>query len=181
MQRRPLWRAAAAIALALLAGAAGGWLLGARPPTGIAALAQEAGVSYAVYAADRQHPVELAATERHIMAAWFSDRLNRPVTPPNLTAVGYRLLGGRLVATRHGPAALFGYEKERGTRLIVYGRPMKKVKTTPIELIDIGDVEDLDACAWIERGVGYTVVAAEPYERLLELSKHVRQQAQPTS
>ena len=45
-----------------------------------------------------------------------------------------------------------------------YLRPMSAPGTTPIEPVDIGD---LDGCAWIDRGVGYTVIAAEPYERLL--------------
>jgi hypothetical protein len=48
-------------------------------------------------------------------------------------------------------------------------------QTTPIEPIDIGDT---DGCAWIERGVGYSLIAAESYETLLELSRHVRQEVQ---
>jgi anti-sigma factor RsiW len=88
---------------------------------------------------------------------------------------GYRFLGGRLVATDRGPAALFMYEDERGGRLAVFMRPMARANATAIEPVEAGPV---DGCAWIERGIGYTVVAAEPYERLLDLSRQVRQQVQ---
>ncbi|MCW3473271.1 anti-sigma factor family protein [Limobrevibacterium gyesilva] len=173
-RRQAPWRMAAAVALALGLGGASGWALGARLPSGIDALAQEAGASHAVYSLDKRRPVELGAAQRDDLTRWLSNRLNRPVAPPDLSAAGYRLLGGRLVAAAHGAAALFVYENAGGTRLTIYVRPMKIVETTPIEQVDIGD---LDGCAWVERGVGYTVIAAEPYKRLLELSKHVRQQA----
>ena len=34
-------------------------------------------------------------------------------------------MGGRLVATEHGPAALFMYDDDRGTRVTMLVRPMK--------------------------------------------------------
>ena len=45
------------------------------------------------------HPIEVAATERDHLAQWLSNRLSRSVTPPALDALGYRLIGGRLLAT----------------------------------------------------------------------------------
>lgn len=174
-RRRAPWRMAASVALALGLGGAGGWYLGSRPPTGIDVLAQEAGASYAVFAVDKRRPVELWAEQRDDLTRWVSNRLNRPVAPPDLSSVGYRFLGGRLIATSRGPAALFMYEDSRGTRLGVFMRPMARGNTTAIEQVEAGAV---DGCAWIERGVGYTVIAAEPYERLKELSRYVRQQVQ---
>jgi len=172
VRRRP-WRAAAAVALALGIGAAGGWFLGARSPTGLDALAQEAGANYAVFVPDRVHPVELWAAQRHDLSRWLSNRLHHPVSPPDLSAVGYRFLGGRLVATPRGAAAMFMYEDDHGARLVLFMRPMSTRRTTPIQAVDAGD---LDGCAWIEQGMGYTVVAGRSYRRLLELSRHVRQQ-----
>jgi anti-sigma factor RsiW len=173
-RRRP-WLAGLAVAVALGVGATGGWLAGERPSAGIDALAQEAGVSYAVYASDQQRPVEIGAAQRDNLSRWLSSRLNRPVAPPDLSMIGYRLLGGRLVATAHGPAGLFIYEDSRLTRLGIFVRPMTSGQTEPIQTVDIGD---LDGCAWIDRGVGYIVIAAESYQRLLEISQHVKQQAQ---
>jgi anti-sigma factor RsiW len=170
--RRAPWPAVATVALALLVGGAGGWLLAMRPQNDIAALASEAAASYAVYAVDEHRPVELWAAQQGDLTRWVSNRLNRLVAPPDLVGAGYQLLGGRLVPTAHGPAAMFMYERRLGGRLMLFVRPMTVVRNTPIKQVDIGAI---DGCAWIDRGVGYTVVAAEPYARLLELSGHVRQ------
>ena len=46
-------------------------------------------------------------------------------SPPDLSPLGYRLLGGRLLATEHGgAAALFVYDDADGHRLTVLLRPM---------------------------------------------------------
>jgi hypothetical protein len=41
-----------------------GWFAGRRPATGVDAIAQEAAISYAVYAADKRRPVEAWATQK---------------------------------------------------------------------------------------------------------------------
>jgi anti-sigma factor RsiW len=170
-RRRP-WLAAAAIVLALGLGAGAGWFVGRRPTTGIDAIAREAAASYTVYAADKRRPVEVWATQKDDLTRWLTNRLNRPVSPPDLSRLEYQLLGGRLIATPHGPAALFMYENPRGVRLAIYVRPMSVEQTTPIEATDVNEV---DGCTWIERGVGYALMAAEPYDKLEELARLARQ------
>ncbi|HYZ24821.1 MAG TPA: anti-sigma factor [Rhodopila sp.] len=176
-RRRP-WRAAAAILLAVGLGAGAGWFVGQRPPTGVAAIAREAAMSYAVYAADKRRPVEVWATQKEDLTRWLSNRLNRPVSPPDLSSLQYQLLGGRLVATSHGPAALFMYENPRGVRLAIYVRPMSGGETTPIRATDVNNV---DGCTWIERGIGYSLMAAEPYDKLEELARLARHELQSPS
>ena len=173
-RHRASWRVAAAIALAFAAGAVGGLWLGSQPLTGIGALAQEAADSYTVYAVDEHRPVEIRADQRNVMTRWLSNRLNRQVAPPNLAAAGYELLGGRLVASPHGAAALFVYENAQHKRLIIYVRPMAEpTETTTIKAID---VNDLDGCAWIDQGIGYTLIAKADYAHIQELSRDVRQE-----
>lgn len=169
------WRAAAAVLLALGVGAGAGWFVGSRPVTGVAAVAREAAMSYAVYAADKRRPVEVWATQKDDLTRWLSSRLNRPVSPPDLSSLQYQLLGGRLVATSHGPAALFIYENPRGVRLAIYVRPMSIEETTPIQATD---VDNVDGCTWIERDLGYSLIAAEPYDKLGELSRLARHELQ---
>lgn len=172
-RRHAPWRAAAAVVVALGLGGTGGWWAGSRPPTGIDALAGEAAASYSVFAADKHRPVEIWAAQREDLARWVSNRLNRPVTAPDLAGSGYDLLGGRLVASQHGAAALFVYQNAHGGRLIVYVRPMSSGQMTPIEPIDTASA---DGCAWIDRGVGYSLIADESYDKLVELSRQVRQE-----
>ncbi len=132
-------------------------------------------MSYAVYAADKRRPVEVWATQKDDLTRWLTNRLNRPVAPPDLSSLQYQLLGGRLIATSHGPAALFMYENPRGVRLAIYVRPMSVNETTPIKATDVNNV---DGCTWMERGVGYSLVAAEPYDKLEELARLARQELQ---
>lgn len=177
-RRRFPWFAAVAATVALLVGGGGGWLLKTQPPTGLQALVQEAGAGYAVFVPDVNRPVELWADQKTLLTRWISRRLDRPIAPPDLSDQGYHLLGGRLLASLRGPAALFVYENDRKTRLTLYVRPMKSgPSTTPIRLVD---AEGGDGCVWIEHGIGYMVMAAEPYDELVRLSDEVRRQARAT-
>ena len=122
----PVWWAVAAM-LMLSIGGLGGWVMRGSlqaSPGGLAALAQEAAYSYSVYAPDRVRPVEMRASDSAQLVQWVSNRLKQPVTLPDLTGSGYRLMGGRLIATSHGPAAMFMYDDDRGNRLVVLTRPM---------------------------------------------------------
>ncbi len=172
-RRSGLWRVAAALVLGLGLGAGGAWGL-LRPAHGpMTALAEDAAANAAVYLADTHRPVELNAAQRDELIHWVAARLNRPITPPDLSGAGYRLLGGRVVATRQGPAALFVYEKAQGARLAIFARPTRMPDTPDVQTADIGD---LDGCAWVNNGIGYALTADEPYARLVQLSREVRQQ-----
>jgi hypothetical protein len=51
---------------------------------------------------------------------------------------------------------------------------MEAEETTPILELDIGD---LIGCAWIDKGLGYTLIAKEPYKELVSMSEFVRRQS----
>jgi anti-sigma factor RsiW len=166
--------AAAAAALLVVGGAAGWWLRGAPPPiAGIGALAQEATDSYRVYAPDRVRPVELRAADQGELVRWVSDRLQRPVAVPDLGGAGFRFMGGRVVATPHGPAGLLMYDDDHGTRLVVLMRPMAIERDTPMAPHGAGAVRGF---TWAQRGLGVSVVAAAPADRLHPLADEVRRQ-----
>lgn len=169
--RRPVWwRFAAALALCIGLAGAGGWYLGSSPRPGrtdlaLSLLQQEAMTSHAVYAADSRHPVEVTAADSDHLSQWLSNRLRRSVAPPDLSAIGYRLLGGRLLATERGSAAaLFVYDDTSGKRLSVLLRPMAPELRAP--RVDIAQ-GGLSGCTWISGGMGYAVVAAAP-DRVLD-------------
>jgi anti-sigma factor RsiW len=178
MSRRTPWYSVAAAVLALMIGSITGWVVSSRPESAIDALARESATSYMVYASDRHHPVEMAATQSSDLTRWLSIRLNRPIAAPDLTLASYRLLGGRLVPSPEGAAALFIYENAHRDRLTLYVRPISTKRSTPIQTTDFGDV---DGCAWVERGVGYSLIASENYARLVELSQYVREELRSRS
>ncbi|MBO1075845.1 anti-sigma factor family protein [Roseomonas marmotae] len=178
--RGAFWRVAAMAVLMLGAGGASGWWLrGAMQPAArpMTTLAQQAADSYAVYVPDRQRPVELRAAQRAELVAWASSRLGRPVTAPDLSASGYRLMGGRLVSTPQGAAVLFMFDDDRGTRLVLLTRPMGLDRDMPMAREARGDVE---AITWAAKGNGYSLVGPLPAERLHPLANEIRRQMQPT-
>jgi anti-sigma factor RsiW len=136
-------------------------------------LAQEAIANHVVYAADRRRPTELGAEQRDDLARWVSNRLGRPVAPPDMSATGFHYMGGRLAATPQGPAGLFMYQNAEGARLTVFVLPMRDAADTAMRNVDVGK---MDGCAWIDKGVGYTVVAPMPVAELHRLAEDVRRQ-----
>ncbi len=170
------WRVAASALLAFSLGGAGGWFLhgGLQPPAAtITLLAQEAVANHVVYTADRRRPTELGAQQREDLARWVSNRLNHQVAPPDLSTEGYNYIGGRLAATPDGPAGLFMYDGPQAVRLTVFVLPLHTAPEVPIQHIDFAHV---DGCAWIHKGVGYTVVGKLPPPELKRLAEVVRQQ-----
>jgi anti-sigma factor RsiW len=175
--RIPRWRAAAAAVLLLCVGGASGWVARSSvtaPSTGMAAtLAQEAADSYQVFSADQVHAVEFKANDRGALVDWVSERLRRPIAVPDLSGSGYRFMGGRLVATSHGPAGLFLYDDDHGTRLAMLVRPVAIEKDMPMSQHRNGDV---DGYAWAAKGLGYSLVGAATPGVLHPLANEVRRQ-----
>lgn len=168
------WAAAAVVLVCI--GGFGGWSLRGitgAPGAGLPALAMEAADSYAVFAPDRAHAVEIAASDRDGLLQWISERLGRKVAVPDLTAAGYRFIGGRVVATAHGPAALFLYDDGRGGRLAVLSRPMAVDKNAPMAPLARGTVHGY---AWSQNGLGYSLVGDAPADALHPIADDVRRQ-----
>lgn len=180
-RQRPL-RAWGAIAALLLLGIGGlsGWTMRSLRQdgsSGLSALAQEAAYSYGVYAPDRVRPVEIRASDSAELTQWMSNRLNQPVKAPDLSASGYRLMGGRLVATSHGPAAMFMYDDDHGDRLVMLTRPMNSGgRDAPMTPHASGNVAGF---AWADRGMGYTLVGQLPGDTLKPIANEIRKQAHP--
>jgi anti-sigma factor RsiW len=171
-----LWWAVAAMLL-LSIGSIGGWVArGAMPvsPSGLAALAQEATDSFNVFAPDRVRPVEVRASDGAQLVQWLSNRLHQPIKAPDLTTAGYRLMGGRLIATSHGPAAMFMYDDDRGERLVVLTRPMAVDRNAPMTPQSKGEVSGF---AWADGGMGYSLVGQSAVESLRPIANEVRKQA----
>ena len=173
------WRAVAAAVMWLALGAAGGWSLHLlrAPAGGIAALAEEAADNYAVYGPDRIRPVEIRAADSGELVRWVSGRLGHPIAVPDLAAAGYRFMGGRLVATPHGPAGLFMYDDDHGTRLVMLVRPMADQRNAPMsERSAAAGGRPVTGFTWADKGIGYSLVGAAAPGVLHPLADEIRRQ-----
>ena len=168
------WQIAASILLAFALGGSGGWLLrGGEVPGNVTLLAEAAVANHVVYANDRRRPTELGADQRDDLVRWVSNRLNHHVAAPDLRADGFRYIGGRLAATQDGPAGLFMYDGPEGARITVFVLPVGAAAAEPMRKVQIAGLE---SCAWIDKGIGYTVVGKLPYPTLWHLAEQVRSQ-----
>lgn len=176
----PHWRSMAAAVAFLALGAGAGWYgrgMTAVGPGGLGALTQEASASFATFASDHGRPVEIKADDSASLMRWVSNRLNRPVSAPDLAAAGYRFMGGRVVPTPHGPAGMFMYDDDHGQRIVMLMRPMGAQKDMPVVPQSADDVGGL---AWATDGMGYSLVGEVSSGALEPLASEIRRQAGKT-
>ncbi len=165
-------RAAAAVLLLAIGGALGGalgWGYDKLPLFGLEEkrFLREAVAAHQVYAADRRHAVEVAAIERDYLQSWLTQRLGVPIMAPDLSEAGLSLLGGRLLSTVHGPAALLVYETREGERVTCYiTAEAKRLAPGKVYLEDEATV----ALAWPTSNLAYAVSGAASPERLAEIA-----------
>jgi anti-sigma factor RsiW len=170
------WHLAAAAVLLTAAGGSGGWVargFTTQPNAGIAALAQEASVSYRVFGPDKARPVEVGADREQNLVEWISDRIRRPVSVPNLSEAGFQFIGGRLVATPHGPAGLLMYDDDQRSRIAILVRPMAVDHSAKMAEYLHGEITNL---AWADEGTGYSLVGPLSSEQLHPIAAEIRRQ-----
>lgn len=185
-QNRRRWqlaRIAAAVAL-LVVGGIGGWeardLMPALTSSASAVLASsvfdDAIAAHRTFSVETRHPVEVGANEEPHLVQWLSKRLGRQLIVPDLGALGFRLMGGRLLPADNGPAALFMYEDGKGARLSCY----YLVADIPSETeFQFREQNGVNAFYWVDDGLAYAIVANAPRDLLLKVAELVYRQNSP--
>jgi anti-sigma factor RsiW len=182
-KRLQLARIAAAMGLLILGGISG-WtgreLLQQFRTSASAAFAStvfhEAIAAHRTFSVETRHPVEVAASEEAHLVQWLSKRLGHRVIAPDLTSLGFQLMGGRLLPAENGPAALFMYEDGKGTRLSAYYLSVDRGGEAEFKYREQNGV---GAFYWIEDGLAYAIVANAPRAALLKIAELVYQQNSP--
>ena len=150
------WRAAAAMLLMVGLGAAGGWTARGTQRMGeVTRLGMEAAAAHTVFAPDPAHPSEIGWENRSELLAWIDRKLHRTVRVPDLSAQGYRLIGGRALSTIIGPAAVLVYDDNHGGRITVFVQPMRS-DVAPMQPVRAGAA---NGYAWIDAHMGYGVIS----------------------
>ncbi len=182
-RHRQFARVAAAIAF-LIAGGIVGWgardLLPALTSSASAVLASsvfdDAIAAHRTFSVETRHPVEVGANEEAHLVQWLSKRLGHQLIVPDLNALGFRLMGGRLLPADSGPAALFMYEDGEGTRLSCYYLVVEVGGETEFKFREQNGVS---AFYWIDDGLAYAIAANAPRDLLLKVAEAVYQQNSP--
>lgn len=181
------WRAPAIAAgwvvLGLCAGTIAGWQLHASRPAAppqaeVPGFVKRAAVAHATYSPEVRHPVEVGADQEQHLVAWLSKRLGATVRAPKLEAIGYSLVGGRLLPGDNGPVAHFMYQTAQGRRITLYVRTAAaENRETAFRFAAEGNVK---VFYWIDRKLGYALSSADlRREDLLAVADAVYRQLNP--
>lgn len=162
------------IAASLVGAAMLGWFLrGERQTPALYApqLAQQAAVAHAVYTPEILHPVEVGVAQEDHLVKWLSKRLGQSVKVPNLSALGYQLVGGRLLPGSEKPAAQFMYQDVHGQRLTLYlSTDVVGNQETAFRYAREGRVS---VFYWVDGPLGYALSGDTPREQLFTVAEAV--------
>ncbi len=146
--------------------------------TEVPGFVKRAAVAHATYSPEVRHPVEVGADQEQHLVAWLSKRLGAQVRAPKLDAIGYSLVGGRLLPGDNGPVAHFMYQTEKGRRITLYVRTeAAENRETAFRYASEGNVK---VFYWIDRKLGYALSSADlGRDDLIKVANAVYQQLNP--
>lgn len=178
LARWSLQRIAASVLIALVSGFAGWQAHDRYPPAESLArtspLPRRAAVAHAVFSPDVRRPVEVSAEQEDQLVAWLSKRLGTPVRPPKLGALGYELIGGRLLPGNVGPVAQFMFQDASGQRLTLYVSAENTAnQDTAFRFAQEGNV---NVFYWIDGKFGYALSAGIDKGKLARIATAVYEQ-----
>lgn len=175
------WRLLAAVAMVLLClGVGAGWFgrdLVMPPEKPSRMLVESAITAHALYVKESRHAVEVAGSDDGHLMTWLSNRLDRPLGAPDLSAQGFALVGGRLlppdVYAKAGPAAQLMYENGTADRVTVY---ITAALTDDATSADWSREDGLDAFYWANDQITCTVVGNLPAAQMDVVARQIYQQ-----
>jgi len=156
-----------AAGLAFAGGLAFGSFVEEISPWAVPSIVEEASQAHQVFVYDDFRPVELGPGSAGVMAEWFSDHLHARMSLPDLSGLGLRFIGGRLLSSEVGPMAQLVYEDALGIRVAVYAAESADTGDGEVETVT---VDDLVAGYWRQGDVVYTVIGDHEWQRVIDIA-----------
>lgn len=122
-------------------------------------LPRQAQSAFLIYASEVRHAVEVGPDQQTHLATWLGKRLDHPLNIPDLSKLGFSLVGGRLLPVNGKAGALFMYEDASGQRLTVLLGRNPDNRETSFRIDSSGGVETF---YWIDGPIGYAVTGEVP-------------------
>lgn len=142
----------------------------------LSGFAQRAAIAHVVYSPDVRRPVEVGADQEQALVTWLTKRMGTQVRPPALSALGYELIGGRLLPGAQGPVAQFMYGAAGGQRLTLY--VTREVPQQTDTQFQFGKDGPVNVFYWVENQLGYAISAGADKAELMRVAQDVYRQLQ---
>jgi anti-sigma factor RsiW len=157
-KRRPLvWLRQAAVIVALMAA---GWTTNELShrfvPGQLPTYVVEATGAHLVFAEGPVSSTANSGQESGDLARWMSARLGEQVEVPELTPIGLKLVGGRVMGDMAHPLAGLIYEDREGHRLTICLSPRDDGQVDGLHIAQVGGVR---VGYWSNGGQSYVIVA----------------------
>lgn len=179
--KSPAWLAQAAAAAGfMLLGGTLGWFAHERiqqPLVADRAFVRQALAAHAVYVPEVRHPVEVDAGQQQHLVAWLSKRLGTTIQAPTLEALGFHLLGGRLLPADGKPAAQFMYQDAGGRRLTLYVR--RGLDGNRDTAFRFAEQDGISAFYWVDGDLAYALIGDLDRPALDQVAHAVYRQLNP--
>lgn len=151
---------------------------GARLTETANSLPRQAQSAFLIYASEVRHAVEVGADEQSHLATWLGKRLDHPLTIPDLSSLGFSLVGGRLLPVNGKAGAMFMYEDATGRRLtVLLGRNDENRETS----FRIDSSDGVETFYWIDGPIGYAVTGEVPRDLLQQIAHECYRQFEKTT
>lgn len=174
---RFVWRYAIVAVWTFIA-AFGGWVIrgtAVETPTVTYRIIDHATIAHAVYSPEVRHPVEVTADHKEHLVKWLSRRMGQQIRAPELSELGYELVGGRLLPGDNGPASQFMYQDVRGNRLTFYA--MANNQANPRETaFRYAENDEIKILYWMNGPLGYAIAGEADKTQLINMAHIIYQQ-----
>ena len=173
------WVSMAAAVMLVVSGAAGGYFgRGATAPSPavqqqrqtLITFAEEAAQAHRFYTADERYQVEMGADDPGALDSFLSQRVGKDVFGPDLSKVGYRLIGGRSLPTDLGAGAQYMYINDQGKRITLFAGTAPADQTNTFSFAQKGDVATF---YWVEGALAYALIGRLSRDEMLGITKAV--------
>jgi len=173
----PFARMAAGVLL-LIAGGVGGWTMKQSDPVAVSqpalqSFAEEAVQAHSFYTTDNRFAVEMGGEDRGALDNWLSERMGRKIFGPDLSSVGYRLIGGRSLPTAAGAGAQYMYENDAKRRLTLFVGTPRAGQESTFSFVQHGDISMI---YWVEGSIAYALIGRLDRDQLMGLTKTVHRE-----
>jgi len=136
-------------------------------------LVQPAAFAHTLYSEDMEHPVEFGPKEQQVLTRWISKRMKKDIVPPDLSLLGYELVGGRLLPSTNRMAVQFMYEDTGDQRITLYIRRINIDWGQPVEGFEYRESDGMGVLYWIKNGMAYALTGRKERSKLQAIAQEV--------